>query len=94
MTEKDMNCNLADGGPISLATAVALGDLIVSPDIELLNCIRTRRTRGTASRTAKEQEERITRRCSRRITLAFLPSAFQGQCVCNVPIRAGKRARG
>jgi hypothetical protein len=40
-----MNSNFADGGPISLATAVALGDLIVSPDIELLNCIRTRRTK-------------------------------------------------
>ena len=36
----------------------------------------------------------LTRRCSRRITLAFLPFAFRVQCMCNVPIRAGKRARG
>jgi hypothetical protein len=36
----------------------------------------------------------LTRRCSRRITLAFLPSAFKVPSISNVPIRAGKRARG
>ena len=38
--------------------------------------------------------EPLTRRCSRRITLAFLPFAFRVQFMCNGPIRAGKRARG
>ena len=36
----------------------------------------------------------LTRRCSRRITLAFLPFAFRVAFRSNVPIRAGKRARG
>jgi len=36
----------------------------------------------------------LTRRCSRRITLAFLPFAFRVAFMSNVPIRAGKRARG
>ena len=36
----------------------------------------------------------LTRRCSRRITLAFLPSAFTVPSIGNGPIRAGKRARG
>ena len=36
----------------------------------------------------------LTRRCSRRITLAFLPFAFRVQSISNGPIRAGKRARG
>ncbi len=36
----------------------------------------------------------LTRRCSRRITLAFLPFAFRVPSMSNVLIRAGKRARG
>ena len=36
----------------------------------------------------------LTRRCSRRITLAFLPFAFRVASISNIPIRAGKRARG
>jgi len=36
----------------------------------------------------------LTRRCSRRITLAFLPFEAKVKAMCNVQIRAGKRARG
>jgi hypothetical protein len=36
----------------------------------------------------------ITRRCSRRIALAFLPFEDRASVMCNVRGRAGKRARG
>ena len=36
----------------------------------------------------------LTRRCSRRITLAFLPFEAKVKAIGNVQIRAGKRARG
>jgi TPR repeat protein len=47
----------------------------------------------------KEQAQKgivsnLTRRCSRRITLAFRPFEAEAHVNCNVPIRAGKRARG
>ena len=42
----------------------------------------------------KSQGEPLTRRCSRRITLAFLPFEAKVSAMGNVPIRAGKRARG
>jgi hypothetical protein len=42
----------------------------------------------------RTSESDLTRRCSRRITLAFLPFVVKVKAMCNVPIRAGKRARG
>jgi hypothetical protein len=44
--------------------------------------------------TARQATNHLTRRCSRRITLAFLPFEAKVNACGNVQIRAGKRARG